>query len=108
MRADVAYEICVCDLSTQRDLGLFDEENGSGAFDLGSERAFLADAMGKEATPFVGEATFPDWCIRTAQKRPNGALFSSGWGSSYQSSNVVSVRMAGGGLGEWAMGVAVR
>ena len=65
--AHCAYEVGVGDLAVEWDLGLFDEEDGAGAFYFVGLGAISADAVGQESAPFVGEACGPSVRVGTEE-----------------------------------------
>ena len=65
--AHCAYEVGVGDLAVEWDLGLFDEEDGAGAFYFVGLGAISADAVGEESAPFVGEAFGPSVRVGTEE-----------------------------------------
>ena len=56
LRPDCADEVGIGDITVEWDLGLFDEEDGAGAFDFLGLGAISADTVGEESAPFIGEA----------------------------------------------------
>jgi hypothetical protein len=99
LRTDVADEVRVGDSVILGDLGFFDEEYGSSAFDLFGGGARDAEAVGEEPTAFVGEGAFPDGCVGTAKELGKGALFAGRWWSSGERGDVMGVSVVGGALG---------
>ena len=79
LETDVADEVCIGDSVILGDLGFFDEEYCSSAFNLFGGGARDAEVVGEESTPFIGEGAFPDGCVGTAKELGKGALFSGCW-----------------------------
>jgi hypothetical protein len=66
--ADVTDEIGVGHFALAGDVRLSDEEYGAGTLDSLGDGAIRADAVGKESTPFVGKATFPNWSLGAVEE----------------------------------------
>ena len=81
------------------DLGLFDEKYCASAFDLFGGGSRVAEAMGKESTPFVYKGAFPDGCVGTEKEIGKGALFAGHWWSGGERGDVVGILFIGGALG---------
>jgi hypothetical protein len=96
----MAHEVGVCDLAVGGDGRLLNEEDGPSAGDLFMARALLADAVGEEASPFVGEATGPDECVGANKELLEGVLLAGSRWSGGECGDVVGVAQEGDGLGE--------
>ncbi len=74
---NVADKVGVSNDTSRGDLGLFDEENGAGAFDAVCRLACATDAMGECSAPLVAEATGPLCFILASEAFLEGALVAS-------------------------------
>jgi hypothetical protein len=74
---DDADEVGAGCFATGWDLGLANEEDGAGVFDALGKRAIFAEAVRKEAAPFVGEAADPDGLFGAVDELFDGALLAS-------------------------------
>ena len=96
---DDADEVGVGYFATGWDLGLVNEEDGAGAFDALGKRAIFAEAVRKEAAPFVGEAAGPDGLFGAVDELFDGALLAGDWRGGGESGDVVCILGSGGSLG---------
>jgi hypothetical protein len=101
---NVADKVGVSNDTSRGDLGLFDEENGAGAFDAVCRLAIAPDAVGECCSaPLVAEALHPFVFVWAVEALFEGALV-AGIGSGRRKSGYVVLALIVSGCGhDWLL-----